>query len=307
VSDRIELRGLRLLAICGALPEEKYRPQPLEIDLVAEVDLTEPGRTDALADTVDYGALARAAATVAEEGRFTLLEHLAQRIADQVCSDSRVESVTVSVHKLRPPTPVHLASAGVTITRRAADRRPPGARAGGTGVPTDVPATVAHGVADIAAGEAGPTRRQAFLGLGSNLGDREAHLREALDALPGVKGVSQVYETEPLGGPPGQGPYLNLVVELDTDLSPRSLLEVAKRLEEAAGRQPSERHAPRPLDVDVLLVGDLAVDEPDLVVPHPRMHERRFVLGPLADLAPELVPEGWETNATGAIRRLGTL
>jgi 2-amino-4-hydroxy-6-hydroxymethyldihydropteridine diphosphokinase len=210
-----------------------------------------------------------------------------------VTADTRVKSVTVAVRKLRPPTPVQMATAGVTITRQASDEA--ASRA------------VARDVAEILVAEGGGLRRRAFLGLGSNLGDREANLRAALAALPGVSAVSPVYETEPVGGPPGQGPFLNLVVELDTDLSPRALLRVAKRLEEAAGRRPGPRNGPRPLDVDVLLVGDLVVDEPDLVVPHPRMRERRFVLRPLADLAPELVPEAWEATATGAVRSLGSL
>jgi 2-amino-4-hydroxy-6-hydroxymethyldihydropteridine diphosphokinase len=126
--------------------------------------------------------------------------------------------------------------------------------------------------------------------LGSNLGDRWHQLRGAAAGLPDVVAVSPVYETEPVGGPPGQGRYLNAVVELDTDLSPRQLLAVCRRLEDAAGRVRAERWGPRPLDADVLLVGDLHVDDPDLQVPHPRMWERAFVLVPLADLAPDLVP-----------------
>jgi 2-amino-4-hydroxy-6-hydroxymethyldihydropteridine diphosphokinase len=148
---------------------------------------------------------------------------------------------------------------------------------------------------------------RAFLGLGSNEGDRWRHLREAVASLDGVVAVSPVYETEPVGGPPGQGPYLNCVVELDTALGPRELLAVAHRLEAAAGRVRAEHWGPRPLDVDVLLVGDLAVDEPDLVVPHPRMWARRFVVAPLADLAPELVPAGWEERVEGLARRVGNL
>lgn len=136
---------------------------------------------------------------------------------------------------------------------------------------------------------------RAYLGLGSNLGDRRAHLRAAVAALPDVVAVSPVYETDPVGGPPGQGPYLNLVVVLETDRSPRQLLDLAHNLEDAAGRVRKERDGPRTLDVDVLLVGDLCVDEPDLVVPHPRMWQRRFVLAPLADLA------------DGSVRRLGPL
>ena len=127
MTDRIELRGLRVLGICGAKLEEKDRPQPLEIDIDLEVDLALAGQTDALPDTVSYGALARAAALVATTERFTLLERLAQRIADEVGFDPRVESVTVAVRKLRPPVPVDLATAGVRITRRPRPvRRLPG-------------------------------------------------------------------------------------------------------------------------------------------------------------------------------------
>ena len=109
--------------------------------------------------------------------------------------------------------------------------------------------------------------------------------------LPDVVAVSPVYETDPVGGPE-QGAYLNCVVELDTERSPQELLALAHELEQAAARVRTVRWGPRTLDVDVLLVGDLHVDEPDLIVPHPRLRERSFVLIPLHDLAPELVPEG---------------
>ncbi len=142
-----------------------------------------------------------------------------------------------------------------------------------------------------------------FLGLGSNVGDRQDHLRAAVAGLPDVVSVSPVYETEPVGGPP-QGRYLNAVVELDSERSPRELLDLAQELERQAGRVPNERFGPRPLDVDVLLVGDLRVDEPDLVVPHPRLWQRRFVVAPLADLAPELVPPGALEASQGQVRRL---
>ena len=146
-----------------------------------------------------------------------------------------------------------------------------------------------------------------FLGLGSNLGDRHAQLRRAVQGLPDVVAVSRLYETEPVGGPPDQGSYLNLVVELDTGLGPRELLEVARRLETEAGRERAERWGPRTLDVDVLLVGDRVVAEEDLVVPHPRMWERRFVVAPLAELAPELVPPGVEEGAGGEVEVAGRL
>ncbi len=148
--------------------------------------------------------------------------------------------------------------------------------------------------------------RRAYLGLGSNEGDRLAHLQFAVDGLGAASGISvssasPVYATEPVGGPP-QAEYLNAVVAIDTALSPRELLAVAKRLEAEAGRVVGERFGPRPLDVDVLIVEGERVDEPDLVVPHPRLLERHFVLAPLADLDPARASrpsEGWR-----GVRRL---
>lgn len=132
-------------------------------------------------------------------------------------------------------------------------------------------------------------KRRAFIALGSNLGDRWAHLRTGINHLPDLVNVSKVYETQPAGGPPGQGPYLNMVAELATSLSAPELLRVAQQAERAAGRVRGERWGPRTLDVDILLVGDQKLSDPELELPHPRMWQRGFVLVPLADLAPELV------------------
>ena len=154
---------------------------------------------------------------------------------------------------------------------------------------------------------AGTGEQTAYLALGSNLGDRLSFLQAAVTALratPGIEvtGLSRVYETAPVGGPE-QGPYLNAVVALRTALGPAELLAVARRIEEQAQRVRAERWGARTLDVDVLLVGDLQVDEPDLAVPHPRMWERRFVLAPLADLAPDLVAAEQLAAAEGEVRR----
>ena len=147
---------------------------------------------------------------------------------------------------------------------------------------------------------------RAFLGLGSNLGDRRAHLRAAVEGLPDVVAVSPVYETDPVGGPE-QGRFLNLVVELDTSLDARQLLHVANACEQAAERVREERWGPRTLDVDVLWVeGDERV-EPDLEVPHPRMWQRRFVLAPLRDLAPDLVSAEAVLAAEGDVHRVDPL
>jgi 2-amino-4-hydroxy-6-hydroxymethyldihydropteridine diphosphokinase len=147
---------------------------------------------------------------------------------------------------------------------------------------------------------------RAFLGLGSNLGDRQALLADAVAALPDVVAVSPLYETDPVGGPE-QGAFLNLVVELSTPLSARELLAVCAEREAAAERVRVERWGPRTLDVDVLWVDGEEVDEPDLVVPHPRLWERRFVLAPLRDLAPDLVSEAQVAAAEGEVRLVGSL
>ncbi len=133
-----------------------------------------------------------------------------------------------------------------------------------------------------------------YLALGSNLGDRQAYLDRAilrLRAEPGivVRRASSYYETAPVGGPAGQGAYLNAAVEIETTLSPEQLLQRLLEIERQFGRTRSERNAPRTLDLDILLIDSLVRAAPDPIVPHPRLHERRFVLEPLAEMAPWLM------------------
>jgi len=134
----------------------------------------------------------------------------------------------------------------------------------------------------------------AFLALGANLGDRAANLDRALGELksrPGVRirRVSSYHETEPSGGPVGQTRYLNAVAEVETDLDPEAFLEVLLEVERRLGRMRAERNGPRTIDLDLLLHGDVVMATPRVIVPHPRMHERGFVLAPLAEIAPEMV------------------
>jgi 2-amino-4-hydroxy-6-hydroxymethyldihydropteridine diphosphokinase len=149
---------------------------------------------------------------------------------------------------------------------------------------------------------ADPPAPRTFLSLGSNLGDRRAHLRQAVDSLPDVVAVSPVYETEPVGGPGGQGPYLNVVVELRTEIEPRALLSICHRIEANAERVRAERWGPRTLDVDIVWIDGVELDDERLTVPHPRWKDRRFVLAPLRDLAPDLVSERDLQLADGTIR-----
>ena len=133
---------------------------------------------------------------------------------------------------------------------------------------------------------------KAFVGIGSNLGDREDHLRRAVELLAAEDAISvlassQVRETEPVG-PVAQGPFLNGAVQVETELAPRELLERLLAIEERLGRVRRERFGPRTIDLDLLVYEDAVVDEPGLTLPHPLLHERRFALEPLAELAPDL-------------------
>lgn len=131
----------------------------------------------------------------------------------------------------------------------------------------------------------------AYIGLGANLGEREETIRAAVAKLPGVVAVSPLRETDPVGVT-DQPRFLNGVAALETELAPRELLDVLLAIERRLGRERRERWGPRTIDLDLLLYGDEVIDEDGLKIPHPRLHERRFVLEPLADLAPQLVVPG---------------
>ena len=155
---------------------------------------------------------------------------------------------------------------------------------------------------------------RAFLSLGSNVGDRRDQLRTAVNGLTArcrVVAVSDVYETEPVGGVE-QDAFHNIVVEVDTDRTPHELLALCHDLERRARRVRLIRWGPRTLDVDILLYGDQQIDDPDLTVPHTRMVERNFVMVPLLEVAPELVDHpllaGHEpSTAIGEVRSIGPL
>jgi 2-amino-4-hydroxy-6-hydroxymethyldihydropteridine diphosphokinase len=135
-----------------------------------------------------------------------------------------------------------------------------------------------------------PVHKIVYLSLGSNLGDREANLRTAIEKLKRIGNpvaVSSFYETEPVEVAPTQPWFLNCAVKLDTEKMPRQLIAAILALEQDMGRQRKQQKGPRTIDIDILLFGSSVIEIPSLTIPHPKLHQRRFVLEPLAEIAPD--------------------
>jgi dihydroneopterin aldolase/2-amino-4-hydroxy-6-hydroxymethyldihydropteridine diphosphokinase len=263
--DHIYVNGLRLMALVGVLPHEREGEQPVQVDIDLEVDLAEAGLTDNLVDTANYGAIAEAVSEVVRTSSDVLLERLVARIAERCLQFDHVEVADVRLTKLRPPIAENLDSTAVRIVRSRVDMKI-------------------------------PARHRAIVALGSNLGDRVAYLRFGLERLSNVVAQSQVFETDPVGGPDNQGPYLNMVAVIDTDLDPYAMLRRLLQIEAEAHRVRIERWGPRTLDLDLLFYDDVIINSEELIVPHPRFAERRFVLEPLSEVAPEHCPSQWRNR-----------
>jgi dihydroneopterin aldolase/2-amino-4-hydroxy-6-hydroxymethyldihydropteridine diphosphokinase len=263
--DRIEINGLRVMTVVGVLPHERESAQPLRVDLALEVDLADAGYSDELADTAHYGLVSERVAALMRESKDLLLERLAHRIASEALLVDRVEAVEVTLTKLRPPIPEDMESTAVRIRR---DRQQ-----------SNVPVRQQH---------------RAVVAVGSNLGDRLSYLRFAVAEVGGVLAKSRVYETDPVGGPDRQGAYLNMALLVETPLDPFAFIRRLQRIEAMAGRQRVIHWGPRTLDLDLLFYDDARIETAELTVPHPRYSERRFVMHPLSDVAPERCPAGWD-------------
>jgi len=149
----------------------------------------------------------------------------------------------------------------------------------------------------------------AHVALGSNLGERESHVAAALVALTRHAGVSNLlvsslWETAPVGGPPDQGPYLNAAARFETPLCPRALLDLLLEIERCEGRERGEPDAPRTLDLDLLFYGAQVIREEGLTVPHPRLHERAFVLAPLREIAAAWIHPELDASVEALAERL---
>ena len=267
--DVVELRGLRARGRHGVLPAERELGQVFGVDVAMHLDTRPAAASDDLADAVDYGAVAQAVHAVVAGEPVDLVETLAARVAAAVLADHRVRAVDVAVHKPSAPVAVPFDDVVVRVHRTS------------------------------------PWRRAA-LSLGSNVGEGAETLSSAVRALgadPGVRvaAVSQAYRTAPVGGVE-QADYLNAVLVVVTTLDPAALLALAHRVEADHGRDRARevRWGPRTLDVDVLTVDVLTVDGVAVdavagvapVLPHPRAHERAFVLVPWAEVAGDEVLPG---------------
>lgn len=266
MTDHILINDLRFDSIIGVLDHERLAPQPLRVDVDIEVDLHDAGASDDLEQTVHYGEVAVALANLARDTQYLLLERLAQHMAEVVLSFPLVRAVELTLTKLQPPIPERIDSTAVRIRRARAE-------------------------------VASAKRHRAIVALGSNLGNREAHLRFAIERLgESIVAQSQVFETDPVGGPDDQGAYLNMAVVLETELDPYALLRWLHRIEADAGRERIVHWGPRTLDLDLLFFDDVVITGGNLAVPHPRYAERRFVLAPLSEVAPEKCPADWDRD-----------
>ncbi|MFC7373676.1 MULTISPECIES: 2-amino-4-hydroxy-6-hydroxymethyldihydropteridine diphosphokinase [unclassified Brachybacterium] len=249
--DRIEVTEIRAWGRHGVLAAETELGQQFVADVTLHLSTAPAGRADDLARTVNYAGIALAVHEEISTGAHKLIETLAERIADRILTGEGapwVRRVAVTVHKPSAPVGLPVGDVAVSIERDAAPI-------------------------------------EAVLALGSNLGDRAAHLERALSVLAEAEGIEvewtgPVLETDPVGGPDGQGAYLNTAVGVSTVLGPFDLLEAARRTEQDAHRQRAVRWGPRTLDVDLITYGDHRLDDAELSLPHPRAHARAFVLAP---------------------------
>ena len=266
--DRITITGLRAFAHHGVFEHERTEGQTFVIDVTVHLALVDAAADDDLSQTVHYGVLADQVVTAVERDPVDLIETVAERVAGVALAYDRVQFVEVTVHKPDAPIAVPFADVSVTILR---GRIP----AGALGLP-------------------------AVIALGSNLGDREDTLAAALEELDAVDGItvlssSPILETvalRPDGADPDAPRYLNAVALIRTTLSPEQLLEALHVIELVHGRERSVHWGDRTLDLDIVSYADLEQRTETLTLPHPRAHERDFVLRPWLAVDPDAVLPG---------------
>lgn len=292
--DRISITGIEATGYHGVFESERETGQPFIVDLVLHVDTRAAAETDELSATVDYGAVATEVEAVITGPAVSLIETLAQRIAQTVLAHAGVQAVDVTVHKPRAPISVPFSDVTVQIRRTAAALIFDGEAAASVFEPADGPVQQ-DGAADIL-NQPPAQPVPAVLALGSNQGAAQETLIKAigdLHAVSGieVRGISPLARTAPVGGPE-QPDFLNCVITVSTTLSPRALLAACHAVEALHGRERLEHWGPRTLDIDLIVYDSVVAASDDLEIPHPRAHQRAFVLTPWAQLEPEAVLPG---------------
>jgi dihydroneopterin aldolase/2-amino-4-hydroxy-6-hydroxymethyldihydropteridine diphosphokinase len=253
--DNIRICNLEVFARHGASPEERALGQKFVISASLAVDLRSAGKSDRLEESIDYSEICGAIKRYVEGNTFCLIETVAEGLAELLLTQNPLlKSVRLEVKKPWAPVGVQLETVSVEIERG---------------------------------------RHSAYIALGSNIGDREAHLNAAVAGLNNLSGcrvvrVSKFIDTEPYGYT-GQDNFLNGCLELETLLGPLELLEMLHQIENSAGRVRDARWGPRTLDLDILFYDDTVMSTDGLRIPHIEAHKRDFVLIPLNEIAPNLL------------------
>lgn len=261
--DRISITGLRVRGFHGVFPYERADGQDFVVDAVLWLDTGPAAAADDLNLTADYGAIADRLAKIVAGQPVALIETLAARLAAACLADDVVQAAEVTVHKPAAPVSQQFADIAVTVRRSRQDSP------------------------DGTTGQSRPGERSVVLSLGSNVGDRMANLQLGVDVLCSggldCLAVSSVYETDPVGGVE-QAEFLNVVVLARSSLPALDILARCAEAEAVADRVRTVRWGPRTLDVDIVSCDAEISDDPVLTLPHPRAHERAFVLVPWLEL-----------------------
>ena len=307
--DQIAVHGIRVTGHHGVLVSERETGQIFTADVVAHVSTRWAALSDDLSKTVNYSDLADRVAEVLAGDPAELIETVAENIAKAVLSFEGVECADVRVHKPQAPLHVEFADVTVTIRRdsRTADLSPERRIGSSAGLPDDPLSPDAVPMIRDAFDERPLQPVPALLALGGNVGDVDTTLRNAvhdLDRIPGieVRSTSPLVRSRPAGGP-DQPDYLNAVIRIHTALSPRELLAACNGIEVVHGRERSVVNGPRTIDIDIIDFDGAQGQTEDLVLPHPRAHERAFVLVPWAAMEPgaELPGVGRVADAAQAL------
>ena len=269
--DKILIKDLFLRCTIGVSAEERREKVDVVINIILLIDLHEVGKSDLMDDTVNYRDLKKRIIAMVEHSHYSLIEALAERIASLCLEASRVQEVQVLVEK---PGALRFArSVGVEIVRKREEVKP----------------------------------IKAYIGIGSNIDPKENILKsiELMEKHFSILSSSLFYKTAPIGNP-NDPSFINGVIEIETTFSPESLkYSILRSTEVMLGRKrTTDKNAPRTIDLDILIYGDEVVKLDDMIIPDPQISERNFLAISLAELAPHLVPPGWEHNLIDYVNML---